>query len=42
MDTQIAIWEMNLQFNPIFEIREEIATFASEPYQIDWNSINWN
>ena len=42
MDTQIAIWEMNLESDGEPITREEIATWPSEPYTIDWESINWN
>lgn len=42
MDTQIAIWEMNLESDQSSDTREEIATWPSEPYKLDWNSINWN
>jgi hypothetical protein len=42
MDTQIATWEMNLEPAAESITREEIATWPSEPYTIDWDSINWN
>ena len=42
MDTQIAIWEMNLGPDQIAEQKEEVATWPSEPYRLDWDTINWN
>lgn len=42
MDTQIVIWEMSLESEQPSEIREEIATFPSEPYKFYWDTINWN
>jgi hypothetical protein len=42
MDTQITTWEMNSDSNSESITREEIATWPSEPYTIDWESINWN
>ena len=42
MDTQITIWEMSLESEQPPPPQEEIATTPSEPYRLDWNSINWN
>ena len=42
MDTLLATWEMNLESEQSSEIREEIATWPSEPYTLDWDSFNWN
>ena len=42
MDTQIANWEMSLESEQTTIIREEIATWPSEPYTLDFDSINWN
>ena len=42
MDTCITIWEMNLEPDSISITREEVATGPSEPYTLDWDSINWN
>lgn len=42
MDTQIVTWEMNLESNTPSSTREEIATWPSEPYQLDWDSLTWN
>jgi hypothetical protein len=42
MDTIISTWEMNHEINDISIIREEIATDPSEPYSVEWDSINWN
>lgn len=42
MDAQITNWEMSLESEQSSQLREEIATWPSEPYTLDWNSINWN
>jgi hypothetical protein len=42
MDTQIVNWEMSLESEQHSITREEIATWPSEPYTLDWNTINWN
>ena len=42
MDTQITTWEMNLESAAEPMTREEVATWPSEPYTIEWDSINWN
>ena len=42
MDIQITNWEMSLESGQSSQLREEIATWPSEPYTLDWNSINWN
>ena len=42
MDTQIVIWEMNLEPDQSIEQKEEVATWPSEPYKLDWDLINWN
>lgn len=42
MDTLLTVWEMNLESEKSSTIREEIATGPSEPYTLDWNTINWN
>jgi hypothetical protein len=42
MDTQIVIWEMSLEEQQSSPLKEEIATWPSEPYRLDWESINWN
>ena len=42
MDTQIIQWEMSLEQEQYTTPSEEIATGATEPYDLDWNAINWN
>jgi hypothetical protein len=42
MDTLLTAWEMNLESEQFSDISEGIATWPSEPYTIDWDSINWN
>jgi len=42
MDTLLATWEMNLEFEQSSEIREEIADWPAEPYSINWENFNWN
>jgi len=42
MDTLLATWEMNLDADQSAEVREEIATWPSEPYTLDRESFNWN
>jgi hypothetical protein len=42
MDTQITIWEMSLESDQTVIPREEVATGPSEPYTLDWDTINWN
>lgn len=42
MDTQIVNWEMSLESDQSPVAKEELATWPSEPYTLDWNSINWN
>lgn len=42
MDTLIITWEMNLESDHSTEVREEIATWPSEPYRLDTESFNWN
>jgi len=42
MDTYITLLEFNMEAHEAPVPREEIATGPSEPYQIDWESINWN
>lgn len=42
MDAQITNWEMSLESEQSSQLREEIATWPSEPYTLDRNSINWN
>jgi hypothetical protein len=42
MDTQIAIWEMSLESEPQAVPDEGLATWPSEPYQLDWSLFNWN
>jgi hypothetical protein len=42
MDTLLTTWEMNLESEQTSEVREEIATWPSEPYTLDWNNFNWN
>jgi hypothetical protein len=42
MDTLLTTWEMNLDSEQSSAIREEIATWPSEPYTLDWDSLNWN
>jgi len=37
MDKKIVIWTMSLE-----EPKEEVATWPSEPYTLDWDAINWN
>ena len=42
MDTLLTTWEMNLESEQSSELREEIATWPSEPYTLDWDTFNWN
>jgi len=43
MDAQIINWEMSSEQEQLSSaIREEIATWPSEPYKLDWTSICWN
>ncbi len=43
MDTHITNWEMSLDTSDQNAMaKEEIATWPSEPYKLDWASINWN
>jgi len=42
MDTLLTVWEMNLESEQSSTVREEIATSPSEPYTLDWDTINWN
>ena len=42
MDTYITLLELNMEASEASAPREEIATFPLEPYQVDWESINWN
>ena len=42
MDTLIINWEMSIESEPHSVPQEEIATWPSEPYHLDMNSINWN
>ena len=42
MDTLVTIWEMNLESDQSSEVREEIATWPSEPYTLDRGIITWN
>ncbi|MGZ5287111.1 MAG: hypothetical protein ACXWB9_08010 [Flavisolibacter sp.] len=42
MDTHITNWEMSLDTDQNAMAKEEIATWPSEPYKLDWNAINWN
>lgn len=42
MDTQIITWEMNMEQEQSSVPREEIATWPTEPYTLDWDTINWN
>ena len=42
MDQLITNWEMSFESQQEAVPREEIATGPSEPYNLDWNSINWN
>lgn len=43
MDTQIANWEMSYESERQDSVtREEIATWPSEPYKVDFENINWN
>jgi len=42
MDTQITAWEMNLESGTFSVVKEEIANWPSEPYTINWESINCN
>ena len=42
MDTLLTTWEMNLDSDQSSEVREEIATWPSEPYTLDWDTFNWN
>jgi len=40
MDTLLITWEMNLE-SEASEVREEIATWPSEPYILN-TDFNWN
>jgi len=42
MDTLVTTWEMNLQSDQSTDVREEIATWPSEPYTLDRDALNWN
>lgn len=42
MDTLLTTWEMNLESEQSSEVREEIASWPSEPYTLDWDTVNWN
>jgi len=42
MDTLLATWEMNLTLEQLSEVREEIATWPSEPFIADLDNFNWN
>ena len=42
MDTLLTTWEMNLDSEQASEVREEIANWPSEPYTLDWDTLNWN
>lgn len=42
MDTLLITWEMNLESEQSSEVREEIATWPSEPFTLDWETLNWN
>lgn len=42
MDTLLATWEMNLESEQSSEVREEVASWPSEPYTLDWDNLNWN
>jgi hypothetical protein len=42
MDTLLTTWEMNLESERASEVREEIATWPSEPYTLDRDTFNWN
>ena len=41
MDTLLTTWEMNLESEFTSEVREEIASWPSEPYTLD-TDFNWN
>jgi hypothetical protein len=38
----IITWEMSIEPEPESVLQEEVATWPSEPYHLDWGSINWN
>ena len=42
MDTQITAWELNLQPDRMYEVREEIANWPSVPYTLDRDEISLN
>lgn len=42
MDTLLTTWEMNLDSEQSSEVREEIASWPTEPYTLDWDTLNWN
>jgi len=42
MDTQISSWEMSLEQNSFEEVKEELASGPLEPYQPQYENINWN
>jgi hypothetical protein len=42
MDTLLTTWEMNLESEQTSEVREEIASWPSEPYTLDRDNFNWN
>jgi hypothetical protein len=42
MDTQLTVWEMNLEPAADINLKEEIAIGPMEPFIFDPNNINWN
>ena len=34
--------EVNPQPDQSIDQKEEVATWPSEPYKLDWDTINWN
>jgi hypothetical protein len=42
MSTKISTKKMKLDSEQFSEVREEVATWPSEPYTLDRDSFNWN
>ncbi len=42
MDTYLFNWEMNADAEQTIDLKEEIALWPSEPYKLDFNTINCN
>lgn len=42
MDTYLFNWEMNADSEQTIDLKEEIALWPSESYELDKKTINWN